>query len=64
MGNNSRKYLKNFLNRNLINESLRKKKTKETNNFTTITDLLLLPLLPMITFFHFLEKVFNKKASK
>lgn len=62
MKNNFKEYTKKFLKRNFsLNGSLRKNKSKETANETTILDLLLLPLLPMITLFHLIENVFSKK---
>lgn len=65
MGNNFKEYTKRFLKRNFsLNGSLRKNKSEETTNETTILDLLLLPLLTMITLFHFVEKGFSKKDKK
>ena len=62
MANNFKEYTKRFLKRNFsLNGSLRKNKSEEATNETTILDLLLLPLLSMITLFHLVEKVFSKE---
>lgn len=61
MSNNFREYFKRFANRNLINGSLRDNQMKKTNNFTTITDLLILPLLSIVTLMHLLKRAFNKQ---
>lgn len=62
VASNFKEYTKRFVKRNFsLNGSLRKNKTEETTNETTILDLLLLPLLTMITLFHFVERGFRKK---
>ena len=61
MDNNLQKYLKRFVNRNLINDSLRDNRNKEANNFTTITDLLLISILPIITLINLYKKISNRK---
>lgn len=61
MANNFPEYFKRFANRNLINDSLRDSEMKKTNNFTTITDLLILPLLSIVTLINLLKRAFNKK---
>jgi hypothetical protein len=62
MANNFPHYFKKFVNRNLINNSLRQNRKKETGNFTTITDVLLLGVLPILTLANIIKKVFNKKG--
>ncbi|MCC5912407.1 MAG: hypothetical protein JJT76_18475 [Clostridiaceae bacterium] len=62
MANNFKEYTKRFVKRNFsLNSSLRKNATEEATNGTTIMDLLLLPVLTIITLFHLAEKVFSKK---
>lgn len=62
MANNFNEYTKRFVKRNFsLNGSLRKNKTEKTTNETTIMDLILLPVLTMITLFHLAEKAFSKK---
>lgn len=62
MANNFPEYFKRFANRNLINDdSIRDNEIKKTNNFTTITDLLVLPLLSIVTLVNLLKRAFNKK---
>lgn len=61
MSNNLKKYLKRFTDRNLINKSLRNNKEKTQNNLTTLTDFLLLPLLPIITLVILFQKIFKRK---
>lgn len=59
MKNNFLEYSKRFVKRNLINGSLRNSKTKESTNLTTVTDFLLLPLLPILTLMFLLQKKFD-----
>lgn len=61
MSNNIKDYLKRFINRNLINDSLRDNRNEKPNNFTTITDLLLISILPIITLVNLFKKVSNRK---
>ena len=61
MSDNLKKYIKKFTDRNLINKSLRNNKEKTHNNLTTLTDFLLLPMLPIITIIIFVQKLFDRK---
>jgi len=62
MANNFKGYTKRFLKRNFsLNGSLRKNKSEEPTSGTTIMDLLLLPVLPIITLAQLIEKIFSKK---
>ena len=61
MSDNLKKYIKKFTDRNLINKSLRNNKEKTQNNLTTLTDFLLLPMLPIITIIIFVQKLFDRK---
>ena len=62
MDNNLKGYLKRFVNRNLINGSLRDNRNENPNNFTTITDLLLISILPIITAINLYKKLSNRKS--
>ncbi|MCC5911663.1 MAG: hypothetical protein JJT76_14655 [Clostridiaceae bacterium] len=60
MANNFPEYFKRFINRNLMNDSLRESTTKEPNNATTITDLMMLPVLVIVILIRLFERTFNK----
>lgn len=62
MSNNFKEYTKRFIKRNFsLNGSLRRNKTEDTTNNTTIIDLILLPVLTIITLSHLVERLFNRK---
>ena len=58
------KYLKRFIDRNIINASLRDNSPDEKNNFTTIGDFIFLPILFMLTIFKVAPKIMKKIKSK
>jgi len=60
MANEFPKYVKKFIDRNIISPSLRDNPPDEKNNFTTIGDFIFLPILFMLTIFKVVPKIFKK----
>lgn len=60
MKNNFSEYMNKFAKRNLCNDSF-KDNSERTNNFTTISDLLVLPYLFTMSLLHILKRIFIKE---